>query len=154
LTSCTVGVDRLERLRVHARQEAEHLFDRPQRLHLLQRDEKVREVHPLLRARLSLESLRCLGIHGRGRLHGDRPDRTLAHALRKALRDLEAHVGLEQVAPDVAQRRGHVLLRKHSPTGEALQSGGQPLGEGRKHKPTKLLSELGESKWGINALRG
>src|SRR2546421_10635310 len=39
-------------------------------------------------------------------LHGDRPDRTLAHALRKALRDLEAHVGLEQVAPDVAQRRG------------------------------------------------
>src|SRR5438876_7011874 len=40
------------------------------------------------------------------------------------------------------------MLRKHSPTGEALQSGGQPLGEGRKHKPTKLLSELWESKWG------
>src|SRR5256885_8585274 len=34
------------------------------------------------------------------------------------------------------------------------KSGGQPLGEGRKHKPTKLLSELPESKWGINALRG
>src|SRR5205809_5226623 len=35
-------------------------------------------------------------------------------------------------------------LRVH----EALQSGSQPLGEGRKLKPTKLLSELGESKWG------
>src|SRR5881409_3324546 len=31
---------------------------------------------------------------------------------------------------------------------EALQSGGQPLGEGRKHEPTKLLGELSESKWG------
>src|SRR2546430_11604903 len=63
--SLVVGVDGLERLRVHSRQEAEHLFDRPHRLHLLQRDEKVREVHPLLRARLSLESLRCVGIEDR-----------------------------------------------------------------------------------------
>src|SRR5882724_6823794 len=52
------------------------------------------------------------------------------------------------MAPDLAQRLGDVLLREHPPTGEALQSGSQPFGEGRKHKPTKLLSELPESKWG------
>src|SRR5882762_10521119 len=52
------------------------------------------------------------------------------------------------MAPDLAQRLGDVLLRQHPPTREPLQSGGQPFGEGRKHKPTKLLSELPESKWG------
>src|SRR5882762_6581927 len=52
------------------------------------------------------------------------------------------------MAPDLAQRLGDVLLREHPPTREPLQSGGQPFGEGRKHKPTKLLSELPESKWG------
>src|SRR2546427_2925462 len=82
------------------------------------------------------------------RVHGDRPDRPLAHALHHPSRDLEADVGLEQMAPDLAQRLGHVLLREHPPTREPLQSGGQPFGEGRKHKPTKLLSELPESKWG------
>src|SRR5947208_3660686 len=82
------------------------------------------------------------------RFHGDHPDRALAHALHEPGRDFEADVGLEQVAPDLAQRLGHVLLREHSPTGEPLESGGQALGEGRKHKPTKLLSELPESKWG------
>jgi len=91
----------------------------------------VHELHDLL-----------AGVH---RLHGDCPDRALPHPLHEALRDLEADVGLEQMAPDLAQRLGHVLLREHSPTGEALQSGGQPFGEGRKHKPTKLLSELPES---------
>src|SRR2546426_11327407 len=88
------------------------------------------------------------------RVHGDGPHGPLAHALHEPSRDLEADVGLEQMAPDLAQRLGHVLLRQHSPTGEALYGGGQPLGEGRKHKPTKLLSELPESKWGINVRRG
>src|SRR5439155_682197 len=98
------------------------------------RDLVVHELHDLL-----------AGTH---RLHGDGPDRALAHALYEALRNLETDVGLEQVPADLAQRLGHVLLRQHAPTGEALQGGGQSLGEGRKHKPTKLLSELPESKWG------
>src|SRR5207249_5654965 len=52
------------------------------------------------------------------------------------------------VAPQLARRRGPARLRVHSPTGEPLESGGQALGEGRKHKPTKLLTELPESKSG------
>src|SRR5216110_2709928 len=103
-----------------------------------------RTQHP---RQLVVHQLRDL-LTGAHRFHGDHPDRTLAHALHEPGRDFEADVGLEQMASDLAQRLGHVLLREHSPTGEALQSGGQPLGEGRKHKPTKLLSELGESKWG------
>src|SRR5882672_1599259 len=98
------------------------------------RDLVVHELHDLLA--------------GAYRLYGQRADRPLAHPLHEPRRDLEADVGLEQVPPDLAQRLGHVLLRQYSPTGEALQSGGQPFGEGRKHKPTKLLSELPESKWG------
>src|SRR5213594_1243473 len=96
---------------------------------------------------LVVHQLRDL-LTGAHRFHGDHPDRALAHALHEPGRDFEADVGLEQVAPDLAQRLGHVLLREHSPTGEPLESGGQALGEGRKHKPTKLLSELPESKWG------
>src|SRR5216110_482796 len=103
-----------------------------------------RTQHP---RQLVVHQLRDL-LTGAHRFHGDHPDRTLAHALHEPGRDFEADVGLEQVAPDVAQRLGHVLLREHSPTGEPLESGGQALGEGRKHKPTKLLSELPESKWG------
>src|SRR2546430_9127885 len=87
-------------------------------------------------------------LTGAHRFHGDHADRTLAHALHEPGRDFEADVGLEQVAPHLAQRLGHVLLREHSPTGEPLESGGQALGEGRKHKPTKLLSEVPDSKWG------
>src|SRR3989442_602784 len=87
-------------------------------------------------------------LTGSHRFHGDHPDRALAHALHEPGRDFEADVGLEQVAPDLAQRLGHVLLREHSPTGEPLESGGHALGEGRKHKPTKLLSELPGFKWG------
>src|SRR5213594_3979536 len=94
----------------------------------------VHELHDLL-----------AGVH---RLHGDRPNRPLAHPLHEPSSDVEADVGLEQMAPDLAQRLGHVLLREHPPTREPLQSGGQPFGEGRKHKPTKLLSELPDSKWG------
>src|SRR5438876_6902365 len=96
---------------------------------------------------LVVHQLRDL-LTGAHRFHGDHPDRALANALHEPGRDFEADVGLEQMAPDLAQRLGHVLLREHSPTGEALHSGGQPLGEGRKHKPTKLLGELPESKWG------
>src|SRR5438876_1331574 len=96
---------------------------------------------------LVVHQLRDL-LTGAHRFHGDHPDRALTHALHEPGRDFEADVGLEQVAPDLAQRLGHVLLREHSSTGEPLESGGQALGEGRKHKPTKLLSELPESKWG------
>src|SRR6184192_3917921 len=103
-----------------------------------------RTQHP---RQLVVHQLRDL-LTGAHRFHGDHPDGTLAHALHEPGRDFEADVGLEQVAPDLAQRLGHVKLREHSPTGEPLESGGQALGEGRKHKPTKLLSELPESKWG------
>ena len=44
-------------------------------------------------------------------LQGDRRDRALPHELDEPLRDLEAHVRLEQVAPDLAQRLGDVVLR-------------------------------------------
>src|ERR1041385_5601680 len=103
-----------------------------------------RTQHP---CQLVVHQLRDL-LAGAHRFHGDHPDRALAHALHEPGRDFEADVGLEQVAPDLAQPLGHVLLREHSPTGEPLENGGQALGEGRKHKPTKLLSELPESKWG------
>src|SRR5690348_11049454 len=77
----------------------------------------------------------------------DRPECLLAHPLHEPLRDFERDVRLEQVAADLTQRIGDVLLRQHAPTGDALQDGGKLLGEGRKHKPRKLLSELSESKW-------
>src|SRR6266571_3871919 len=92
-----------------------------------------RTQHP---RQLVVHQLRDL-LTGAHRFHGDHPDRALAHALHESGRDFEADVGLE-----------HVLLREHSPTREPLEGGGQALGEGRKHKPTKLLSELPESKWG------
>src|SRR5438477_2620835 len=92
-------------------------------------------------------------LAGAHRLHRDRPDCALAHPLDEPLGHFEADVGLEQMPPDLAQGLGHVLLREHSTTGEALQSGGQPLGESRKHKPTKLLSDLRESKWGDSTCR-
>src|SRR5438094_206957 len=92
-------------------------------------------------------------LAGAHRLHRDRPDCALAHPLDEPLGHFEADVGLEQMPPDLAQGLGHVLLREHSTTGEALQSGGQPRGESRKHKPTKLLSDLRESKWGDSTCR-
>src|SRR2546427_2561575 len=96
---------------------------------------------------LVVHQLRDL-LTGAHRFHGDHPDRALAHALHEPGRDFEADVGLEQVAPDLAQRLGHVLLREHSPTGEPLESGGPAPRGGRKKKTTKTLSEVPESKWG------
>ena len=72
----------------------------------------------------------------------------LAALLGSRQRDLEAHVGLEQVAPDFAQRLRDVAFREHPATAQPLQHPGDLLGEGRKHKPSKILSELSESKWG------
>src|SRR5207245_11287128 len=92
---------------------------------------------------LVVHQLRDL-LTGAHRFHGDHPDRALSHALHQPGRDFEAHVGLKQVAPDLAQRLGHVLLREHSPTGEPLESRGQALRHGPKQKPPKLLSELSE----------
>src|SRR3989442_11208483 len=96
---------------------------------------------------LVVHQLRDL-LTGAHRFHGDHPDRALAHALHEPGRDFEADVGLEQVAPDLAQRLGHVLLREHSPTGEPLESGGLAPGEGREKKPTKITYGFPESKWG------
>src|SRR2546422_8471714 len=103
-----------------------------------------RTQHP---RQLVVHQLRDL-LTGAHRFHGDHPDRALAHALYEPGRDFEADVGLEQVAPHLAQRLGHVLLREHSPTGEPLESGGQAPGEGPKPKTTQPLSPLPESKWG------
>src|SRR5436190_21172626 len=89
---------------------------------------------------LVVHQLRDL-LTGADRFHGDHPNRALAHALHEPGRDFEADVGLEQVAPDLAQRLGHVLLREPSPTAEPLDSGGQAPDAGRKTKPTKLRRE-------------
>src|SRR2546427_8011421 len=86
---------------------------------------------------LVVHQLRDL-LTGAHRFHGDHPDRALAHALHEPGRDFEADVGLKQVAPDLAQRLGHVLLREHSPTGEPLESGGPKPREGRQKKPPKI----------------
>src|SRR3989449_7388431 len=96
---------------------------------------------------LVVHQLRDL-LTGAHRFHGDHPDRALAHALHEPGRDFEADVGLEQVAPDLAQRLGHVLLREHSPTGEPLESGGQTPGVGPKPQATKTINEVPESKEG------
>src|SRR3989442_1679304 len=96
---------------------------------------------------LVVHQLRDL-LTGAHRFHGDHPDRALAHALHEPGRDFEADVGLEQVAPDLAQRLGHVLLREHSPTGEPLESGGEKPGGGPKHHPTRVPNAVPESKEG------
>ena len=86
-------------------------------------------------------------LTGAHRLHLNRPDGPLPHPLDEALRHLEADVRLEQVAPDLPERVGHVPVREHATSREPLEDGGNLVGEGRKHKPTKLVSELPESKW-------
>src|SRR6266536_4491026 len=78
----------------------------------------------------------------------ERTDGPLAHPLDEAACDLEAHVRLEQMAADLAQRVGHIAFREHPATSEPAQYPGQPLGKGRKHKPSKLNGEYRESKWG------
>ncbi len=65
----------------------------------------------------------------------------LAHPLDEAPRDLEAHVRLEQMPADLAQRVGHIAFREHPATSEPVQYPGQLLGKGRKHKPSKLNGE-------------
>src|SRR5256714_9329388 len=82
------------------------------------------------------------------RFQRDCRDRALPNALDEPLRDLEAHIRLEQVTPDLAQGLGDILLRQHAASRDALQDSGELRSEGRKHKPTKLLSDLAESKWG------
>src|SRR6266536_3400457 len=72
-------------------------------------------------------------LAGAHRLDLEGPDRPLAHQLDEAPRDLEADVGFEQVAADLAQRLGHVVVREHAAAGETLQYAG----------------ELLESKWGV-----
>ena len=87
-------------------------------------------------------------LAGAHRLDREGAHGAFAHALDEPARDLEAHVGLEQVAPDFAQRLRDVAFREHPATAQPLQHPGDLLGEGRKHKPSKILSELSESKWG------
>src|SRR6266508_16184 len=78
----------------------------------------------------------------------ERTNGPLAHPLDEAARDLEAHVRLEQVAADLAQRVSHIAFREHPPTSEPVQYPGQLLGKGRKHKRSKLNGEYHETKWG------
>jgi len=77
------------------------------------------------------------------RAHG-----ALAHSLDETARDLEAHVGLEQVPANLTQRVGDVAFREHPAAPEPVQYAGQLLGKGRKHKRSKLNGEYPESKWG------
>src|SRR4029077_12758652 len=79
--------------------------------------------------------------------------RSSAHPLDESVRDFDADVGVQQVAPDFRESLVHVLLGEHAPTRNPLQDGGELLRKGRKHKPRKLVSELTESKWG-NYRRG
>src|SRR5690242_759643 len=87
------------------------------------------------------------------RLERYRTHRPSVHPLDESVRDFDADVGIQQVAPDLPERLVHVLLGEHAPTRNPLQDGGELLRKGRKHKPRKLVSELAESKWG-NYLRG
>src|SRR2546430_16733871 len=92
-----------------------------------------RTQHP---RQLVVHQLRDL-LTGAHRFHGDHPDRTLAHALHEPGRDFEADVGLEQVAPHLAQRLGPVLLRERSPTGEPLERGGPAIRWWQKNAATQ-----------------
>src|SRR5689334_21800623 len=88
--------------------------------------------------------------HGLQRYRAHRPS---THPLDESVRDFDADVGVQQVAPDLPERLVHVLLGEHAPTRNPLQDGGELLRKGRNHKPRKLVSELTESKWG-NYRRG
>ena len=70
-----------------------------------------------------------------------RADRLLAYAIDKPTRHFEAHVRLEQVPADFAQRVGDIALRQHPPASETIQYAGQLIGKGRKHKRSKLNGE-------------
>src|ERR1044071_577668 len=87
-------------------------------------------------------------LAGADRLDLQRADGPLAHTLDESARDLEAHVRLEQMAADLAQRVGDVAFREHPATSEPVQYPGQLLGKGRKHKRSKLNGEYPYTKWG------
>ena len=74
----------------------------------------------------------------------ERPHRPLTDALDERARHFEAHVRLQQVAADLAQRLGHIGLGEHAAPREALQNRGELLREGCKHRGTKLLTTLAD----------
>src|SRR5437773_1309336 len=103
-----------QRLRVHSGQQAQHLLERPHGLHLLERDQEIFQIHPLLGPRLSLEALRRRRVHRARRLL-DQPD-DVALSQDPARQPYGVH-RLERVRPlthaDVLDRdAGHAVDRE------------------------------------------
>src|SRR5437667_331937 len=71
----------------------------------------------------------------------ERPHRPLTHPLDERARHLEAHIRLEQVAADLAQRVGHIRLGQHAPAPKPLQApgAGPPGPPGPPDPPTDRL---------------
>src|SRR5439155_1223422 len=117
--------------------------------HLLQRDEKVREVHPPLRARFSLETLCGLRIHGGGRLLHQGHHVALAqdparHAHRVEGFQLGRSMLRPYVFPDADEfdrHAGHTMNRERRPAPRVTVE----LGQDRAGQPDALLKAAGAS---------
>jgi hypothetical protein len=80
------------------------------------------------------------------RLERHDSDRLLLHPLEELAGQLEAHVGLEQDAPDLPEPLADGVLGEDPALGQLLERSGEFAGKVFKHKPRRLNGIRGESK--------
>ena len=72
-------------------------------------------------------------LAGRDRTDHLGPDGARPHLVGEGAHDLERHVGLEQRAADLAQRRVDVLLGQRAAARETVEDGGEFVGKAFEH---------------------
>jgi hypothetical protein len=72
-------------------------------------------------------------LAGRDRLDHFNPDRALFDLIGKAARDIERHVGLEQRAPDLAERGLDIGFRQRAAPGQPVEDAIEPFRKTVEH---------------------